>query len=61
MGMVSSGALNACNKETTEIHMYHIIVVRCYNVQESTLLATYLALEDHQEGSTDKNGKKEKT
>jgi hypothetical protein len=55
MGMAASSALNAWNKETTEIHMYHIIVVGYYNIQESILVATYLALEDYQEGSADKN------
>jgi hypothetical protein len=57
MGMTSSSA-NAWNKETTEIHMYHVIVAAYCNVQESTFVATYLALEDHQEGNADKNGEK---
>jgi hypothetical protein len=58
MGMASSSVLNTWSKETPEIHMYHVIVVRYYNVQESTLVATYLALQDYKEGITDKNGKK---
>jgi hypothetical protein len=58
MHMTSSNAFNSWIKERTEIRMYHIFVVGYCNVQESTLLATYLVLEDHQDGNADKNGKK---